>query len=226
MNVTKAVVTGGNEIGALVRALRARLGLRQDQVAERGKIRREEVSIVEAGKNKVSTNRMLNGLALGFAVDPRALRAYLDGELSLDGLVTGESPRELDANGATPREAIDDGERYAAIMLLVRRNYDMRRAEHAVEWVLNEPARLAWPGERTVERAARLAAALIDADDQGATPATERGIRGQATSSQRSGRRSRSTKGGATGTQKRAFFAQADELMDQPSRGGAGKAGE
>jgi hypothetical protein len=51
-----------------------------------------------------------------------------------------------------------------AVELLVRRGYKLRRAQHVVGWIENEPPMGGRRGAATPERLARIAAAIIDVD--------------------------------------------------------------
>lgn len=70
-----------------VRALRTRLGLTQEQLAERAGIRRQEANKIEVGKNQCSSARIQRGLAKGFGLPLDHLLAYLDARLPLDAAV-------------------------------------------------------------------------------------------------------------------------------------------
>ena len=72
----------------LIRALRKRLRLTQEQVAERsgGRIGRLDVVKLENGQNQGSSDRARAGMAEAFGVPQADLAAYLDGEIELDEL--------------------------------------------------------------------------------------------------------------------------------------------
>jgi transcriptional regulator with XRE-family HTH domain len=77
----------GMDTGAAVRALRERLGLSQEAVAERGGFTRSEMSKIESGANKLSSLAMLQKLASGFGVSPVRLTQYVAGRISLDQMM-------------------------------------------------------------------------------------------------------------------------------------------
>lgn len=76
------------EIAAMVKALRERLGLSQQAVADRGGFPRPQLAKIETGHNKLSTADMRRQLALGLGVNLRTLEAYIEGGMSLDDAVS------------------------------------------------------------------------------------------------------------------------------------------
>ena len=73
---------------ARVRALRKKLGVTQDQLADQCDITRVEVVLLEAGRNKATSYAMRAALAKGVDVPVEAIAAYLDGEIDLAALLT------------------------------------------------------------------------------------------------------------------------------------------
>lgn len=76
-------------------ALRRRRGMTQAQAAVAAGLTREEVAKVETGKNKLTTDRMLSGLATAYRVPQAALSAYVREEMSLESLIdrtNGDAP--------------------------------------------------------------------------------------------------------------------------------------
>lgn len=75
-------------------ALRERLGLTQEQIAEAAGMAQGHYAKIESGKNKASTAGVRQGLARAVGVSLEAISAYLDGDLSLDALLAarGSSP--------------------------------------------------------------------------------------------------------------------------------------
>jgi transcriptional regulator with XRE-family HTH domain len=76
------------EIAAMVKALRERLGLSQQAVADRGGFPRPQLAKIETGHNKLSTADMRRQLAQGLGVNLRTLEAYIEGGMSLDDAVS------------------------------------------------------------------------------------------------------------------------------------------
>lgn len=76
------------EIAAMVKALRERLGLSQQAVADRGGFPRPQLAKIETGHNKLSTADMRRQLALGLGVTVRTLEAYIEGGMTLDDAVS------------------------------------------------------------------------------------------------------------------------------------------
>lgn len=76
------------EIAAMVKALRERLGLSQQAVADRGGFPRPQLAKIETGHNKLSTAEMRRQLAQGLGVNLRTLEAYIEGGMSLDDAVS------------------------------------------------------------------------------------------------------------------------------------------
>lgn len=70
--------------GERVRALRTRLSLTQDAVADRGGFPRAKMSKFESGDNAATTADAQTELADGFGVDREMIARYLDEELDLD----------------------------------------------------------------------------------------------------------------------------------------------
>lgn len=179
------------DTGTRAKALRERLGLTQDQAAERGGLRRDEVTKVERGTNKASTSRIREGLARAYGVTLDQLAGYLEGSLSLASLPLPEMPpRESpqverdDAHGALAAELwrVADRERHtladvdAVRMILAsevdrqeRRSLDLSDAARA--W-LDAAARLRRRGERVTAPA--LLVALLERSSADAERAAER----------------------------------------------------
>jgi len=76
------------EIAAMVKALRERLGLSQQAVADRGGFPRPQLAKIETGHNKLSTADMRRQLAQGLGVNLRTLEAYIEGGMTLDDAVS------------------------------------------------------------------------------------------------------------------------------------------
>jgi transcriptional regulator with XRE-family HTH domain len=138
VNVTKHRSEAGRVIGDRVKALRKLTGLLQEQVAERGGIRREEVSNAELGRNLVSTDRMLRGLAKGLGVSSDALRSYLDGELPLVAVHSGAGSSLAGQGASTTGDAVivsalHEAKKKAATKLV--RNYGVDDVDYARELV-------------------------------------------------------------------------------------------
>ena len=90
------------DISELVKALRIALGLTQDQLAEAGGLTRVEVSHLETGKNKATSNRIRQLLARAAAVQVDDINAYLDGDIHLEALMVRRgSSRSPDRNDAS-----------------------------------------------------------------------------------------------------------------------------
>jgi transcriptional regulator with XRE-family HTH domain len=68
--------------GQRFRALRKLAGLSQEAVADRGQLRREQISDVERGKNQGTSARILSGLAGGVGISPEAMSLVLSGRIS------------------------------------------------------------------------------------------------------------------------------------------------
>lgn len=75
-------------------ALRKRLKLTQEQLAERCGLTRVEIAKLETGKNKARSARFLAALARGCGVPQEALDAYLLGELELDDMLFSVEDRK------------------------------------------------------------------------------------------------------------------------------------
>lgn len=96
-------------IADLVRALRERLGLTQEDLAERAKAEhpsfdRVYVSKIEAGTNKATSAKMRDGLAAAFGLSRGDLEDYLSERISVD-----EAVRRMRATPKTPHEAPKPG---------------------------------------------------------------------------------------------------------------------
>ena len=86
--------------GNKIRALRTRLGLTQEGVAERGGgIDRTEVVAVETGRNKATTVRIRGALARGLGLSIEQLGAFLSGDLGIDEVETLARATVLPATG-------------------------------------------------------------------------------------------------------------------------------
>ena len=72
-------------------ALRERLGLTQDQLAEAAGMIQGHYAKIESGKNKASTTAVRQGLARAVGVGLEAMNSYLDGDLTLDALLANRS---------------------------------------------------------------------------------------------------------------------------------------
>lgn len=85
------------ERGQRVRALREKLGWKQDTIADRGKFPRDRMSKFESGDNAASTADALLLLANGFGMPRESMVAYLDKELEIDDAIAiirdAESPK-------------------------------------------------------------------------------------------------------------------------------------
>ena len=92
------------DVATRVRALRERLNLTQQQVADRARLDRLDITKVETRKNAATSTRIRDGLAEAFDVDARSLRRYLDGELGIDEML-----RECRNRSARPPEEGDMG---------------------------------------------------------------------------------------------------------------------
>jgi transcriptional regulator with XRE-family HTH domain len=68
----------------LVADLLARLGLTQQQLGEKGGLRREEINKVISGENKATSDRIRGGLATAFGISRDDLARWFSGELSTD----------------------------------------------------------------------------------------------------------------------------------------------
>jgi transcriptional regulator with XRE-family HTH domain len=66
----------------LVIAVRARLGLTQDEMADRAGLDRIEILNVEKGRNKASSARIRDGLAQAIGISVEQVSAGLEGKLS------------------------------------------------------------------------------------------------------------------------------------------------
>ena len=95
--------------GARVRALRTRLELTHDQVAERGGFDRSKMSKFESGENAATTDAALRELARGFGVAKEIVAQYLDGELTLDEVLVSPAPVVT----------LDQGFRYDSLRLVL-----------------------------------------------------------------------------------------------------------
>ncbi|HEY3237723.1 MAG TPA: helix-turn-helix transcriptional regulator [Polyangiaceae bacterium] len=87
-----------SDLARRLRAVRERIGLTQEQLAERSStLHRVEVVALEAGRNKASTSRVREALARGLGVDPQRLVAYLiEDKLTLDELLAPAKQRFID----------------------------------------------------------------------------------------------------------------------------------
>ncbi len=74
-----------------MRALRARLGVTQDAVADRGGFPRAKMSKFESGDNAATTADAQMELADGFGLSRETIAQYLDEELTLDDLIEAMS---------------------------------------------------------------------------------------------------------------------------------------
>lgn len=69
---------------ARVQALRKALGLTQDKLADRARIRRTEINRVERGKNLATSHALREALARGFELELAHLDAYLSGAITVE----------------------------------------------------------------------------------------------------------------------------------------------
>src|SRR5690349_8515441 len=67
-----------------VRSLRDALQLTQQQLADLGKLTRDEVSRIEIGRNKCTSGRIRRGLAAGFGLTLEDAFAFIEGRLSVE----------------------------------------------------------------------------------------------------------------------------------------------
>ena len=74
------------EIGVRFREFRTALGLTQDDVAKGG-LRRTEISDVEGGRNRVTSERAVTALSRGLGVPPDLVKALRDGAISVEAAV-------------------------------------------------------------------------------------------------------------------------------------------
>lgn len=132
---------------ARIKALRKRLGMNQEAVADGsgGRIDRTMMSKLESGRNKGSTLRVHEGLAVAMGFRSDQMSAYLGGTLGLDELLAGRTsspPNELRATPATvpiPAPTDDDGSplERALNAAFDRDRHELRDAR-AVERVLGQ----------------------------------------------------------------------------------------
>jgi transcriptional regulator with XRE-family HTH domain len=74
--------------GRRIRELRAALSLTQAEMAARGGIAREHLSVIESGLNKASTVRVRRALAVAASVPNDDLDAYVEGRISIRALLS------------------------------------------------------------------------------------------------------------------------------------------
>jgi DNA-binding XRE family transcriptional regulator len=95
----------------LVKALRVRLGLTQDALAEKAEIRRTDVVRIEVGTNKVTSYALRQALAVGFGLSLDELVAYLSGKMTVEAAVEaiarhkGGAPAKPEADDPLPERA-------------------------------------------------------------------------------------------------------------------------
>lgn len=82
------------ELAQRFRELRRLLGLKQEQVAEAGGLRRNEISQLEGGENKVTSERFVSGLARGLGVSEDVVRALRDGRMPVEDAAATATRRE------------------------------------------------------------------------------------------------------------------------------------
>ena len=89
---------------ARIKALRKRLGMNQEAVADGsgGRIDRTMMSKLESGRNKGSTLRVHEGLAVAMGFRSDQMSAYLGGTLGLDELLAGRTSSPTNELRATP----------------------------------------------------------------------------------------------------------------------------
>jgi transcriptional regulator with XRE-family HTH domain len=89
-------------------ALRERLGLTQEQIAEAAGMAQGHYAKIESGKNKASTAGVRQGLARAVGVGLEAIGAYLDGDLSLDALLAARGSGTIATTArTTPTVEVD-----------------------------------------------------------------------------------------------------------------------
>lgn len=92
-----------------IKSLRTRLTMSHDDVAlgSGGRIDRTMMSKLESGRNKASTARVREGLALATGVRPDRMSDYLDGKLSLEEVLAKRSAPDVTqpARATPPRVA-------------------------------------------------------------------------------------------------------------------------
>lgn len=93
--------TRAPELAQRFRALRNLLGLKQEQVAEAGGLRRNEISQLEGGENKVTSERFVSGLARGLGVSEDVVRALRDGQMSAEDAAASAARRETTTEATT-----------------------------------------------------------------------------------------------------------------------------
>jgi transcriptional regulator with XRE-family HTH domain len=79
------------ELGERFKALRKRLGLTQDDVAKGG-LRRTEVTDVEKGRNKATSDRVVSALARGFGVSADVVKALRDNMIDVERAAESAKP--------------------------------------------------------------------------------------------------------------------------------------
>lgn len=83
---------------------------------------------------------------------------------------------EAEIRKRTAASATQESVHEEAVELLVRRGYKLRRAQHVVGWIENEPPMDGRRGAATPERLARIAAAIIDVDREPLSEETTVGV--------------------------------------------------
>lgn len=84
----RAVSDQDRERGARVRALRAARGVTQDAIAEKMAVKRERISKMESGLDKLETLAAVVKLASALDVGLEPFVRYLQGDLSLEALLS------------------------------------------------------------------------------------------------------------------------------------------
>ncbi len=84
----RGVTDQDRERGARVRALRAARGVTQDAIAEKMAVKRERISKMESGLDKLETLAAVVKLAGALEVGLEPFVRYLQGDLSLDALLS------------------------------------------------------------------------------------------------------------------------------------------
>jgi len=77
----------GKQLRLDVKGLRVALGLTQEQVAFAGGIDRTDISKVEMGRNKGSSNRIRRALATGLGLSRDDMDAFMAGDLPIEAAV-------------------------------------------------------------------------------------------------------------------------------------------
>lgn len=88
-----------DHVATRVRSLREALGLSQERIAERGGLRRVEISKVEGGHNMATSYDMRRCLAAGFGLALEDLVELLDGETPIETLRSRCKPAPESATG-------------------------------------------------------------------------------------------------------------------------------